>query len=593
MARATLVNLSSLDPDSYRASLVAFLQAQARFKDYDFTGSNISVLLDILAQNGFMFGVYENMGSSEMFHSTAQLRDSLVVSAKDLNYLPRSMTSAKAIVSMSIQASGVGGTLSIPKGTSFSGQNDKDDFIFVTDKTRTLTSTTGTFTIDDLEIFEGSYFSESMIISGDEAQRLIASNSSIDAASVEVYVSETISGTPVQYRRARNLYGLTDESQVFFVEAVDAGRYQVLFGDGVFGYRPPTGSLVTLTYRVTRGEDGNSVKTFGINQDLGALNGGALLTQPVVTTVGVSAGGSDRESIESIRFNAPRHYQTQDRAVIASDYKQMIIDNFPDVKDVSVYGGETVFGSVEYGRVFLALSTQTGTPPSMARKNEIRNFIKDSNTFGITPVVVDPDYLYVVPSLTVHVDFNKTSMTPEQIKTAVRAGVTSFNDDYLERFKVAFRQSKFTKVLSDLDDCIESIEVESTLLKRRSPPIGSPYALELSFENDIQPGLVTNQFVIGSKTYIITDVIDGVTVTNDLYLLEQSATNSRPVYSKVGTVNRTEGSINISALTYADLISGSLNFYADPVYEDSYAEKRDVILIDPALVSIEIVKAVV
>jgi len=306
MANSALV-LTSLDFDTLKSQLKTFLQSQSQFKDYDYEGSNMNVLLDVLSYNTYLNSFYLNMMASETFLDTAQLYSSVVSHAKELNYTPRSARSAKATVSCNFITTGISNTFSIPKGTQFSGQNANGSYTFVTDRTQTITSTNNVFSITSLDIYEGSYINETMIVDNTiENQKFVLSNKNIDTSSIVVTVSEDNGSNVNDFLQSDTLYNLNSESQIYFLQSTLDGYYEIVFGDGVFGRVPQNNALILVTYRVCNGSDGNGVTTFFLNKDLGAYNGGNSTAK--ITPVVTSADGSPIETIESIRFRAPRNY---------------------------------------------------------------------------------------------------------------------------------------------------------------------------------------------------------------------------------------------------------------------------------------------
>jgi hypothetical protein len=460
MAANSALTLTSLDFDTLKANLKNYMKSQSVFKDYDYEGSNMNVLLDVMSYNTYLNSFYLNMAISESFLDTAQMYSSVVSHAKELNYTPRSARSAKAVINCSFDTTGISSSFSIPKGTQFSGSNANGSFTFVTDTTHVLNSATNVFTINGLEIYEGTYVNETIIVDNViENQRFILSNKNIDTTSIVVTVAEDDGAKVYDYMYAENLYGLTPGSPVYFIQATLDGSFEIVFGDDVFGRRPKNNAVVLVTYRVTLGDQGNGVKQFYLNKDLGAYNGGT--SGSAVSVVDNSTEGAPMETIESIRFRAPRHYQTQDRAVTITDFKNLIMKEFTEVKDVNVYGGEEVTGEVQYGKVFIVPVTFAGAALTQQRKVELNAFIRRKKIIGITTEVKDPDFIYIVPAIDVTVDFNKTSMTPAEIRSAVQNSIRSYNNDHLEMFDTTFRFSKFAEAVDVADTSILGNQITS------------------------------------------------------------------------------------------------------------------------------------
>lgn len=590
MAANSSLSLTSLDFDGIYAAQKAFLSSQSRFKDYNFDGSNMAALLAVLAHNTWLNAWYLNMAMAERWNDSAQLRNSLVSHAKELNYTPRSTSSASVELSVSFPTSGIS-TLTVPKGTQFSALNASGNHKFVTDRAYIYKSSNNYFSISGLKVYEGFYFTESFIVDTDiEGQTFVLSNPTIDTSSITLEVTE--SGSTDEYTRATTLYSLGPDSKIFFLQAGADGKYEVLFGNGIFGRVPGNGATVSVTYRVCRGADGNGMTSFVMDSDLGNLNGGLILSPVSVAAADASDGGSDAESLESIRFMSPRHYQTQERAVVGSDYNTMILENFPVVKDVNTYGGEDVVGEVQYGKVFVVCSSVNGNPISNNDKSSIIQFISDKNTLGITPVMADPDYLKLKLDIITHVNFRNSTRTAPQIKALVSAGIEAWNISNLRKFQGVFRQSVFTSFLNSLDEFILSNEVTRHVVKSVSPPVNVPYALKIRFGNEIRPGQITSSyFVSGGKEWSITDEVDGVTNNGStLYLLENNPLNTSPNYQTIGNINYSTGALDIASLTVSSFLdTAGIEFTANPVSQDVYSTGNDIIEIDTLNYSVEII----
>lgn len=581
------ISLASLDFDTLKSNLKTFLSSQTAFKDYDYEGSNMNVLLDVLSYNSYLNAFYLNMAISESFLDSAQLRSSISSHAKELNYTPRSYTSAVASINLVIPTSNAV-NLTIPKGTSFSGTNINGNYSFATDKTITLISGNNVFSAN-LEVYEGSYFQDSFIIDyTNETQKFTISNPNIDTNSLSVIVSENNAQTVNQFLPATNLYGLNSNSNVYFLQTDIDGKYQIIFGDGVLGRKPLNGALITTEYRSCSGGDANGVATFGSEVDLGGINSTTILSGFTITTLSSSSGGANVESVESIRYNAPRHYQTQERAITTQDYIDLITANFPDIESVNAYGGETLAGtgSIEYGKVYVSCSTYSGSTLTDSRKNDVQAFLKPRTALGITPVLIDPDYTYITLLSRVHVDFNQTALTPSQMQTLVTDSISYYNQGYLGLFGSDFRMSVLTSTIDNADTSILSNETTSFMYKKfTSFQSTLPIALTVDFYgNALKPGsIISNQFSSGGKNYVVTDRVYGVTNTvGNLYKLEKTLSTTTLNYSIVGTVDYANGLVNIGTTQYDYTPSGGLRIFASPVNQDIYTNKNNIIEIDVA-----------
>lgn len=598
MAANSALSITSLDFDTLKSNLKTFMKSQTTLKDYDFEGSNINVLLDILSYNTYINSFYTNMAISETFLDSAQVRDSVISHAKHINYLPSSAKSPKALIDITFTTNGIGNAFEIPKGTQFSGQNANGSFVFTTDHNITALSTTGTFNFSNVAIYEGTYVTEVYNVDyNNPNQKFSITNATVDTDSLVVTVLENNGQTITEFSQAQFLYDLTPQSNVFFLQAASAGTYEIHFGDGVFGRVPQNASTILLSYRVTLGTVGAGVSTFYMDHDLGAFNGGSV-TGTTITTVTQASNGSGPESIESIRFRAPKAFQTLGRAVTTNDYRNLIIDNFNEVKDVHVYGGETVTGSVQYGKVFISPSTYSGAPLTNQRKADLLSFLQDKKIINIQNVVVDPEYLYISPNINVSVNFNSTSMSPAQITSLVINSVDNFNKTYLQIFNTTFRFSKFTEAIDATDTSIVGNQITNQFYKIGLPTLGASSALTFNFYNKIIPGTVqsSNFLLVDGNTYNLTDynpfnstfsrTIGGkesfdITNLNPVIYLNLISTNNTSSYIPVGTIDYENGIITVKNINVIDFLGNlGIQLYATGYYDDIVASFNNVVEID-------------
>jgi len=572
--------VASLDFSDFKAALKTYMQTKSAFRDYNYDGANMSQQLDVLSFNTFQNAFYLNMVNSEMHLDSAQIRDSGVSRAKMLNYVPRSVRSSVAHLSLSVPTSDIS-TLTIPKGIQFTGTNANGTYSFVTRDTTVWPSASSTFTVDDLAVYEGAYLTESYVVDlRDETQRFLISNRGVDTESLTVSV--TVAGSnAVYWTPATNLYGLGPDSNIYFLQGAETDSYEVVFGDGVLGAAPVDGALVTISYIASSGADANGIDTFTMDSDLGTINGGLILSPFVVATTTASFGGAAMESLASIQRYAPRHFQTQESAITTSDYADIVREKFVDVYDASVYGGETVTGSVEYGRIFVAVVGLNGAAITQARQKEIKDTLEGMAAPGMTVVLVDPVDLYVEPTVVVHADREILSMSTSQLTAVVTATISAFNAEYLGRFKTAFRFSKFTGAIDDSDAAVISCEVTTTIKKIVSPELYLKQPIRLSLNNPISSGVRSSEFVSLGKRYVFTDTITDKNVTGTIYMLEVNPAYTSPVYTSIGTVDYSTGEISIGSVVVSGYggIEG-IAFRATPSGQDIYANRNDVIQID-------------
>ena len=595
----TSINLTSLDFTAIKTSLKTYLQAQDIFKDYDFDGSNMSVLLDILAYNTHLNSFYLNMAISEMFLDSAQLRNSLISRAKELNYTPRSAKSAKSIITAVFAQSGLN-TFTVPAGTRFTGKNAFSSFQFVTDKSYLFYPSGGNFTAN-LEIFQGTLFTDSYIVDNNlQNQRFLLTNENIDTDSLVVFVSENNGANTTTYSLADSLYGLSSTSNVYFLQAAETNKYEVLFGDGVLGRRPVSGSLLLAQYRTCDGSSGNEVSSFTLDDNLGTYNGYTAAIYPTITVTANSYGGANAESIDSIRFNAPRHFQTQERAVTTNDFRSLILQNFSDVRGVNVYGGENVDGQVSYGTVFISPVSQSGDPLSDYRKSDIETFLRNKCVMGMKPKVINPEFLKALVYSTVKWNPAATTLTDTDLSQLVSSAIKTYNSTYLSTFDVTLKLSRLEAVINDTEASISSNETKIILEKDLSPERAATVFMSVDYRNPLIPGsFTTSSFITGGRTCIFTDynpnssaftftrLADGsveVNNPNPIVYLKDITNPGYESYTSCGSIDYSTGLISLNKIVVEDFVSapGEIQFFASPKNQDVTAYKNDVLLIDEA-----------
>jgi hypothetical protein len=590
------ISLVSLDFDTLKNQLKTYLRGQAQFSDYDFDGSNMSVLLDILTYNSHLNAFYLNMVASEMFLDSAQLRNSAVSIAKALNYTPRSAKSAVSFLDLRFPQSGLS-SFTIPVNTKFTGKNSNGSFTFITGESIVLYPSNGAFTVNSLPVYEGSVITDTFVMDyAIENQRFILSNKTIDTSSISVLVSEDNGQTNTLFSRATTLFGLDASSNSYFIQATDDLKYEVAFGDGTFGRIPKDGSTLVATYRITVGTKGNGTTNFVLNDNLGTYNGYTNAIIPTINVAQVGFGGGSAETLEEIRFRAPRAYQTQQRAITISDYSTLIVQEFSDVKDAYVYGGETILGSPQYGKVFITPLTYSGERLSSTEKTSIETFMKDRCPLGIQPVIIDSDYLYIIPVTVVKYQQSKTQSTPSDISAAVKQAIESFNETQLNAFNIEYKSSKLEAAIDNSHLSISSNQTEITLKKLARLQLNSITFPTAQFRNAIIPGsFYSSEFTSNGRKYQYTDFnpnnntfttvqlgneIKVINSSSKLYLKDLTVSGSI-TYTEVGSINYSTGTASLNSIVISDFIGkDGIEFFAKPVSEDVTATQNDILAIE-------------
>lgn len=576
--------LTSLDPDTLKSQSINWFQTQSVYRDYNFKGSNINVLLDILSRNTFLNSFFLNMAFSEGFLDSAQLRDSLISKSKELNYIPYSMKSSSTSLNLTFQTANLI-FFEIPVGTIFQGKNSNGSFNFATNETYTQTSSNGYFSFSNVAIFEGGYKSDLFSVDTTINNQLFTlSSTNNDISSLSIVVSENAGSTNTVFTQAPNLYGISNTSNVYFLQAGSGNTYQFQFGDGVLGRLPQSGASVIATYRNTSGDVANYISQFTLVTNLGSFNGGSVINN-TIASIAPSSGGSQAEGIDSIRYNAPRHYQTQGNAITAINYKNLIMENFPTVTDVNVYSGGITSTQVQYGVIFVALVTTNGNPATDTLKNNIKTFIQEQDILNYEVVFVDPTNLYICVDTNVHVDFDQTTTSASEYKAAVSNNILTFSNTNIEKYGTTFRYSKLTDSINNVDSNILSNETNITLKKFANVIINTENNFNVNFNNPIS-NVTSTSFIISGNTFYLSDNGN----EGFIYLIQSNAANNNINPQITGSINYSTGLVTISNLminNFGD--SPGLAFVASPANKDIKAIGTDIISIDPLSINVNIV----
>lgn len=481
MATNTDLVVTGLDFDTIRSNLRDYIASKPEFTDYDFNDSALGTLLDLLAYNTYLNAFYTNMATNEGFLDTAQLYDSVVSHAKSLGYTPTSARSSTANVQLIFTSSIANSSflsIRVPKDTQFTTVVNGTSYVFVTPQTYTITANSSSGFAGYVNIKEGTPLTHRFVYNRLSNTSFVLPNDNVDTTSVTVSV--TTSGNVQSYVLADDITSVNSSSKVFYIEADRQKRYKVSFGDDVLGTQPATSSIVTVAYRVCNAALPNGANTFSLVNT--TIDGQSSIT---VVPIGRASGGADIEQIESVRFNAPRNYETQNRTVTAQDYERILLKQNPDIQAVSVWGGEENVPPI-YGKVFVSAKPKNTTVFSQVRKQEIVSTVRKYNVQSIDVEVVDPAYLYIVPEITVRYDPNLTTLTPGELASAVAARVIDFESTNLSTFNKSFRYSRFLDYIDGTDESILTTNATIRLRKSFVPSLVSSSNYTLNFNNAIQ-----------------------------------------------------------------------------------------------------------
>ena len=568
MANSSIM-LTNLDFDTIKNTFKSYLREQDRFNDYDFEGSNINVLLDILSYNTFHNAFYLNMVGNEMFLDSAQLRDTVVSHAKELNYTPQSFRSAQANVDVTITSSDLSKrSIVVPKGTTFTSRSLNRNFTFSVNENivideYTVSSNTVVFTGRNISLYEGYYVNDTFTYTYGTQSPLIISNKNVDISSINVTVIEDSGATTLVYQRAASLFDLDNNSRVFFVQGAETDSYEIVFGDGVSGRRPKNNSIVTVEYRICNGELPNGCNKFV--PDTSIQNE----TNIVVTTNASAGGGTVYESIESIKYNAPRHFTTQERAITTEDYETLLKLNFPEINTVTAYGGEDL-DPPQFGKVYVSVDLKEVDALPDIKRQEYYRFLKPRSPVSIDPVFVDPEYTYLGVASKVNYNLNVTSLAVDDIKTIVGAAVLQFALNTLNNFNRTFRYSKLIQAIDSSQVSIVSNETDISVIKVVLPVTGKFLTFDVFYNIPLaveKPTLDATQFSVYSSP-IIYKGIKALIRDNGEGSVNVISAASEAVIDTVGTIDYDMGLLQFSNFKIDDFTGAGIKFYAYPRNKD-------------------------
>ncbi len=563
------LNVTELDFDDIKENLKVFLKGQTEFKDYDFEGSGMSILLDTLAYNTHYLSFNANMLANEMFLDSASLRSSIVSHAKTLGY---EVSSARApIATVNISLATTSATKTMPAGTAFSTTIDDTSYQFVTTSDVTSSNNGGAVPFDSVKIYEGTYVTTKFLVNtSDVEQRFLLGDNRADTTTLTVKVQTSTSDTTTTtYTKATDITQLTSSSTVYYLQEVDGGRFEVYFGDGVVSQSLSTGNIVIMEYVVTNKTASNGASTFSSPS---TIDGVSDIT---ITTVASAAGGSEPESLNSIKLQAPLDFASQGRAVTADDYAVYAKKLFPNTQAVSVFGGEDgsfdpslgVSSVPEYGKVFISIKSTTGLNLSTAQKSQLVNDFAKFKVASVTPVIVDPETTFIILNVTFNYDSTSTTKEKTELETSVNNTIKNYTDTDLEDFNRPFRYSKLSRLVDETDSAILSNITTVTLARFVTPTTTAATAYTLNFNNpffhphdghnaDAGGIIASTGFFIdaGSTEYFFDD--DG---KGNLRIYSLVAGVRTYLDSQAGTVDYTNGLIKINAvqITSVSNVDGS------------------------------------
>jgi len=587
-----LTQFTNLNFEDIKSSIKDYLRANTNFTDYDFEGSNLSVIINLLAYNSYITAYNTNMVVNETFIDSATLRENVVSLARNIGYVPRSKRAAKATVDFFVSGiSTTTDTISFQPGVVANGSVSDVNYIFSLPEKVTVAADNGT-SYGSLEVYQGQYLENSWIVNNSQPnQRYVIPNDSVDTSTLRIRVKNTSTDTTsTEYQLVDNILGITSTSNIYLIQETTDEKYEILFGDDVFGKKLQSGNVITASYIKTNGKEGNGVSDFRFAGTIFDENNANITSFSVDLTAQVpSENGDEIEPVESVKYYAPRLYSSQHRAVTASDYEAILPTLYPNIESVSAYGGEDL-NPPQYGRVFIAAKPRNGSFLSDFTKKQLLQSLKNYSVAGIVPQFEDLKYLYVEINSYVYYNTNFVG-DPNSLKTDVISAITSYaKSSEMNQFGGRFKYSKTCSLIDNVNTAITSnittVRIRRDLVAR----INQSAQYELCFDNQFYNGKKNynvkstgfSVYGVEGTCYFSDEVVNGSS-TGNLFLFQEITDQEINILStKFGTVNYSTGEILIDTvnITSTSLPDNIIEVQAIPLSNDVLARKELYLQLD-------------
>ena len=586
---------TNLDFDQIKTSIKDYLRANSTFTDFDFEGSNFSVLIDTLAYNTYITAFNSNMIVNESFLDSATLRENVVSLARNIGYVPRSRTAAKAQISFDTSIDVDTPLVTLQAGLVCVGTVDNSSYTFSIPDNISTNVVNGTASFNNIDVYQGTFLTKQFTVDGSLDQRFILNNSYIDTSTISVYIKGVNdTGLGVEYSLVDNILNVNAISQIYLIQEVQDEKYELLFGDGYIGKKLENNSVITVTYIVTDGKEGNGASSFSFSGSIKSANGGfPSLGNITIVTNQSSQNGSDIESMDSIKYFAPRIYSSQYRAVTARDYEVIIKKIYPETESVSIVGGEELIPP-EFGTVSISIKPKNGTYVSDFSKSRILSQLKQYSISGINQKIIDLKVLYVEIDTSIYYNYSQVSAV-ESLKTKVVNSLTNYSNSLdLNKFGGRFKYSKIAQVIDNTDTAITS-NITKVRIRRDLKVITNQFAqYELCFGNKFHINssgynIKSTGFKISNEPDIVylTDVpnknssgdldssgmgILSIVKPSSIGIGTTTKISERVIVKSAGTVDYSKGEIKLGTIniTSTSLSNGIIEIQA-------YPESNDVI----------------
>jgi hypothetical protein len=588
------ISVSELDFNLIKTNLKTFLQSQTAFQDYDFEGSGLSVLLDVLSYNTHYMGFLANMATNELYLDSADIRNNIVSLAKMLGYTPNSPRAPRASINIVVN-NGSGTSITMSKGTTFSTTIEETSYQYINNEDITSIPKDGVYTFSDVTLYEGTLVRFKYTVdSTDVDQKFIIPTPNADTSTLKVSVQNSATdSSSSNFTLAGGYTGVDSISKVYFIQEGTDGRYEIYFGDGVTGFKLSDGNVITLEYIVTNKEASNGANVFSLQGDVGGF------TDVSISTNSNAQGGAEAETDDSIKFNAPLNFAAQDRAVTTTDYETLVKQIYPNALSVSSWGGEDD-ETPRYGIVKIAIKAASGSTLTDQTKLDIVNGLKPYNVASVKPEIIDPQTTSVLLTSNVRFDEKSTTKSATTLKSEIINFISNYNTSTLQKFDSVFRYSKLSSLIDNTDSSILSNITTVKIRKSFIPTLGSSAAYNIYFRNALYNphsghnstggGILssTGFKVTGSNFEMFLDE-DGLGNVRRYYLVSGVKTYAN---NTQGTIDYASGQITLNSLNIASIsnIRGAASTILEITVQPN---SNDVIPVRDQIVEIDVANSLI
>ena len=579
------LNVTELDFDQIKNNLITYFKQHesGAYKDWDFEGSGLNQMLDVLAYNTHYNAILAHNSLNESFIDSAQIRSNVVSRAKLLGYTPRSRTSSRATLTLSFSSSINEGreSYTLISGAKFTTVLNDITYTFITveDYTAQLDIVNDVYSFPNVEIYQGRIKHNKYVVDDiNLSQKFEIDDDTIDISNLDVNVYENARSNSFQaYTPFNEIGGVTGDSNIYFITENYSGNYEVSFGDNVFGKKPDRLNIIDFKYISTLGSEANGATIFD-------WVGSGI--SPNITLVSKSSEGAEKEGVESIRFNAPLSFVAQNRTVTIDDYKSIISQNITGIQTLSIWGGQDN-NPPEFGKVFISGKPVDGETLSVQQKDSIESLLKDKKIIAILPKIVDPEYTYLYFDVLFKYDSNRTSLSRGQLETKVRGVIEDYNINQLQQFDNIFRYSQLLSLVDNSDFSILNSFVRVFIYKTLDITYGNLTPVELDFDMELYGDIDEEESIIssdswtfGGVTYKLADEIkNGSTNERNIFAYRETSSGERiKVYKSIGTIFMKEGTVKINPLPVEQ--NESINIYVSPASNDIVSKRNNLLSID-------------